>query len=411
MNVRVGRFRLFEPGGPIDGWFTTFFRCHVKEFFEMRNRGFTLIELLVVIAIIAVLIALLLPAVQAAREAARRAQCTNNLKQVGLAMANYQDQFGSYPPGGITATGLASAAEFANPWDARANELGFRALILPQMEQTNAYNAMNMLINPTAVNNGAQYTAWNTVFTSWLCPSDGLNGGGRVANGYATGDQAHGNWGPTPYIPGTTTYPQTITVSNYAGSFGDNYAGGPLNPLPWETPWNGNPAVGQARIGWNGYWGTSFGLPDGFTKGAGTMRGFFDYRGTAKPPNIAAVTDGTSNTIIVGEVLPSNAADSNFWMFNGSYAGTTVPLGFNSNTIVPVAGTTTCSSTGWQNTAALVGCRFGSSAKGFISRHPGGSNFAFADGSVHFLKNSINQYIYCALGSRSGGEIVSSDAY
>ncbi len=102
------------------------------------------------------------------------------------------------------------------------------------------------------------------------------------------------------------------------------------------------------RIGWNGYWGTSFGGSTGFVKGQGTMRGFFDYRGTQKTPNIASVTDGTSNTIIVGEVLPSNAADNNFWMFNGSYAGTTVPLGFNSNTIIPVAGGP-CSSATWQS--------------------------------------------------------------
>ena len=374
------------------------------------HHGFTLIELLVVIAIISTLIALLLPAVQSAREAARRAQCTNNLKQVGLAMHNYQDQFGSYPPGGITSSDPATdGGTPANPWSAQANELAWRAMILPQMEGGPVYNALNLSLNPTLVNNGQLATAYQTVFTTWLCPSDGTNGNGKLPYGGAGGGvNTNGQWCDQPNDP-ATGHPIPLTpVSNYAGSFGDNYCGGQLcNGLPWETFPGTNLLPGRPRIGWFGYWGTYFdSLSSSGT--AGMMRGYFDYRGTQKPPNVSSITDGTSNTIMAGEVIPSAAADSNFWFFNGAYAGMTVPLGWDANTYPAAA--PNCNQN-WQQPSAPIGCRYSAAAKGFRSMHPGGANFVFGDGSVRFVKNSIGLVTYCALGSRAGGEIVSSDAY
>jgi prepilin-type N-terminal cleavage/methylation domain-containing protein/prepilin-type processing-associated H-X9-DG protein len=378
------------------------------------DRGFTLIELLVVIAIIAVLIALLLPAVQSAREAARRAQCTNNLKQIGLAVANYHDQFGSFPPGGITTPHDTNPGD---PWAAGANSLNWRALILPQMEGGNTYNAINLLVN--AGNGGENaakfFTAWSQTSNSWLCPSDGTNGDGKLPNGQDLAGNIlnpKGQFCNQPIDPSTGLAPTFTPVANYQGSFGDNYCGGVLcnpNLLPWETPWNiTSLPPGTPRIGWNGYWGTSFGPPDGFTTGAGAMRGMFDYRGTQKPPSMAGIIDGTSNTILAGEHLPSRAADSNFWFQNGGLAGTTVPINWNSNTVDPSL--PTCAGQ-WQNSTAPLGCRFSAAAKGFVSLHPGGANFAFCDGSVHFLKQSISMPTYCALGSRNGSEVISADSY
>jgi prepilin-type N-terminal cleavage/methylation domain-containing protein/prepilin-type processing-associated H-X9-DG protein len=379
-----------------------------------NRHAFTLIELLVVIAIIAVLISLLLPAVQSAREAARRAQCTNNLKQIGIAMHNYEGSSGSFPASGIMGW------KASDPWAANAmtaNRLGWRALILPQMEQNPIFNAINFMLRNGDYGAGdagsSAYTIWMTTNNTFLCPSDGNNEGGfRPFGGPSTlgpGTIPSGQWPDSnpPKNPFTGQDATVVPVSSYAGSFGDNYCGGPLcGGLPWET--FRSPAVyppGFARIGWDGYWGTQF--DSAFNPTGGSLRGFFDYR-SEQIVRIASVTDGTSNTIMVGEVLPFRAADSNFWHMNGSTAGTTVPLNWNSNTVDPASSNCFWN---WQSSTAPTGCRFSAAAKGFASLHPGGANFLFADGSVRFLKQSIAMVTYCALGSRNGGEVISADAY
>src|SRR5262249_36330728 len=240
-------------------------------------------------------------------------------------------------------------------------QLCWRALILPQMEGNTVYNSLNLQISPTADNPAAYWTAYNTVTATWLCPSDPDNGGG-----FRSGSGPDGNYPAFTSVDPSTGQPSTRTpVCNYAGSFGDNYCGGPLlngpgGPgLPWETfPVPATLPVGFIRIGWDGFWGTSFGA-DTSGPHTGKLRGFFDYT-TEQTVTIASVTDGTSNTIIVGEVLPSAAADSNFWSFNGCCAGMTVPNDWNANTVPSSA--PNCLNK-WQNGVAPTGCRYSAAAK------------------------------------------------
>ena len=240
-------------------------------------------------------------------------------------------------------------------------------------------------------------TAWYTIMTVFLCPSDGNNGGGIVPFG-ATGTYS----ADTVIPPNPSGGPMGVPVTNYMMSFGDNYAilGVSNCPNPWEL---GPPfPTGVPRRGYDGFWGTSNLTANGMSGyivfDQGVMRGFSDYR-TRGVATIPSVTDGLSNTILVGEALPAQDANNEMYGFTGVASGTTIPINFYTGNAFA----------GWGS------CNFSTrasySARGFKSVHPGGANFLFADGSVHFFKASINPMTYNALGSRAGGEVVSSDSY
>jgi prepilin-type processing-associated H-X9-DG protein len=353
------------------------------------------------------LIALLLPAVQSAREAARRIQCTNNLKQIGLAFANYESSNQIYPLGGVTLVNGFAGATWGN--EAANNGMSWVALTLPYLEQNTVWAAINFsngINDPTGVGMAGFATAWYTRLSVMSCPSDGDQEGFR-------GDAAFTNSGldqyiaqPSPLPPGGGTT-HMVPVENYLASFGDNYCVGcniPNATFPTETPYKTWPPVpGQPRIGWPGEQGT---LLDNFTcsntgTAPGTLRGMFDVT-TGQSVRLSSVTDGLSNTVAAGEGLPAQRADNNVWEFNSGADGMTVPMNWPCAISCSIAGG--FSSTNWTSRCSYANT-------GFKSHHPGGCNFLFVDGSVHFLKQSINMVTYCALGSRNGGEVLSSDSY
>ena len=339
-----------------------------------RGRGFTLIELLVVIAIIAVLIALLLPAVQSAREAARRAQCTNNLKQVGLAMHNYESANGTLPPG---VKGCC--------WGTWLN------FVLPYIEGTNLFNSYNFAGNDRYEGMGLQSGqfryggAANTTVTyshvqAYLCPSDpnnlNLPGGG---------------W--------------AVTCHNYVVNFGNT-----ITTQPNFFLWNG------MRLPYLGAPFTDMGAPDADIT-AGMQQGA--TQGTVR---FSAITDGLSNTMMTSEILIGqgwNLHGFSWWGYAPQFTGLYPP---NSSQPDVMQGASYCNAPnsnpqGVQCVGATGSISSGGTYTGLgmvnipRSKHPGGVNVGMCDGSVRFIKNSVSIQTFQQLASARGGEVVSADSY
>ncbi|GAC1471444.1 MAG: DUF1559 domain-containing protein [Isosphaeraceae bacterium] len=336
----------------------------------MRRRGFTLIELLVVIAIIAVLIALLLPAVQAAREAARRAQCVNNLKQIALSMHNYHDVMGTFPSGSI------ADSNWNGTW------WSWAAFILPQIEQNNLYNSINFSRSNIANNTAADpnVTSWNTAINSFLCPSDQI-GAGRLPNMSWVSTENYGKM-----VNGAVTC--------YVANWGDMKLGN----LTFDFYSSESPPGNAPN------WGCG-----------GLFSGMFGDCSDGKSIGLRDATDGSSNTFLVGENSP-NMNGSLMWANgDGIYSSTVVPLNWKCDLkdgIVDQTDGTKCDLSQLNNATQALHCWRNQTVNyGFKSYHAGGANFGMGDGSVKFIKQSINPRTYNALGTRSRGEVVSSDSY
>jgi prepilin-type N-terminal cleavage/methylation domain-containing protein/prepilin-type processing-associated H-X9-DG protein len=319
------------------------------------RRGFTLIELLVVIAIIAVLIGLLLPAVQKVREAASRMSCTNNLKQYALACHMYHEDRGRFPPGGMV---LPNGPGWGN-MDWQANKGTWLVYTLPYMDQQNVYNQIPNLYVPHFNSISAAESAGVLPYTySFLhCPSDGNTGG--------------------------------LYTSNYVGSMGPQCLDIKCDTIPFDQ-YCDQPA-----------WGYTRSADDGTTDDPKWIRGMFARDGAMI--NLSDVADGTSNTLLLGETLP---AQNMHMLVNHWYSVYGTQL---CSTIIPINYPIDEKDQSWCGSAyagSLHSMTNNNTAWGFKSRHTGGVNFAFVDGSVHFIAQGIDHRTYQLLGCRNDGQPV-----
>jgi prepilin-type N-terminal cleavage/methylation domain-containing protein/prepilin-type processing-associated H-X9-DG protein len=344
------------------------------------KRAFTLIELLVVIAIIAILIGLLLPAVQKVREAAARIKCANNLKQFGLACHSYHDVNALLPAGG--------EVYFDPSWNP-SNKGTWLVFTLPYMEQGNLYAKLpdlNTLGVPGDLALDAEKLGVLPNTLPYLrCPSDDFMPSSKLLTSYMAS----------------------------AGPISNSAAGLCGTPGPFDQYANGN------QFGW-GYDGSQATFTD--TTDPSQVPGIFGRQGIKV--RFASVTDGLSNTLLIGEFLPGQNGEASddldltrsnhrgwyIWDSGNAYGTTVIPINYRSDIRTP-----NTQDPSWTGSPAQIAEVCGlhhfenwGVSTGFKSNHAAGANFVFADGSVHFIPASIDTRTYQLLGCRNDGQVFDS---
>ena len=306
-------------------------------YYRTNRTGFTLVELLVVIAIIGILIAMLLPAVQAAREAARRMQCLNNLRQMGLAMHNYHSSHNSFPPG-VIGTRLDTTRPNATAADRNAQkQIAWNVFILPQLEQDFVFEKFRW---DKKFDQSYNVEATSYVISAFLCPSTATVADDRKGNRTAAGRGA----------------------CDYGGIYGSGSP--PTGGITFEAPYGG-------VLGWLGGKDSS---------GNPCNRSNCPVRGKDYAVSISMITDGTSNTITVGENTGRGDSLQGAWADGENIFHQQGPINVSQGNEL------------W-------------------SDHPGGVNAACADGSAQFLSEEMDQLILDAVCTRAGGEALDAGEF